>query len=145
MPTLASRIEKVARALHRELFRRTRGRFGGSLAGQDVLLLTTVGRRSGLAYTVPLVSLALGNGSYLVAGSNASDPERNPAWLHNLRANPTVEIELPGRERQPAVATEVPKTEYAALWKRLTDSYPRFLTYQARTKRPIPLVRLRPS
>ena len=137
-----ARIEKLGRTLHVAMFRLTRGRLGGQIGQRRVLLLTTRGRRSGHPHTLPILFLELQDGDLLVAASNAADPERNPAWLLNLRARPSVEVEVPSAPRRPAHAKEVSEAEYADFWARYTTAYPNFIKYQQRTTRRIPLVRL---
>src|ERR1700692_4786992 len=83
--------------LHQKLYVRSDGRVGHGMIGVPTLLLRTTGRRSGATRTNGLVYARDGE-DYLVVASNGG-ADRPPAWLHNLRANPDVEIQI-GRERR---------------------------------------------
>src|SRR3954453_13429193 len=94
----ADALFKIVNAVHRPLFRLTKGKVGGKGLGMPVLVLTTTGAKSGAKRSVMLTSpLQLGE-SYVLVASRGGD-DQNPAWLHNLRAHPAVEIELDGRTR----------------------------------------------
>jgi deazaflavin-dependent oxidoreductase (nitroreductase family) len=89
-------------------FRANDGKVSGMFAGMPVLLLTTTGAKTGRRHTTPLAYLAIGDGpdrKIAVFGSKGGAPT-NPAWFHNLRANPEVTVELPGEkfEARAAVA-----------------------------------------
>ena len=115
------------------------------MLGVPSLLLRTTGRRSGATRTNGLV-YALDGGDYLVVASNGG-ADRAPSWLHNLRANPEVEIQI-GRERQPATAREVAPSDpdYARLWQIVNENNrDRYSAYQEQTARPIPVIALTPS
>jgi F420H(2)-dependent quinone reductase len=131
--------------LHEQLYKRTDGRVGHRLIGVPSLLLRTTGRRSGAIRTNGLVYARDGD-DYLVVPSNGG-ADRPPAWLHNLRANPDVEIQI-ARERQKATAivVEASDSDYDRLWKIVNDNnHDRYIAYQEQTARPIPVVVLRPS
>jgi deazaflavin-dependent oxidoreductase (nitroreductase family) len=81
-----------------------------------------------------------------VVASNGGD-DKHPAWLHNLKANPEVEIQI-GRDRQKARARVVEPSDpdYDRLWKIVNDNNgDRYTSYQERTDRPIPVVVLTPA
>src|SRR5467141_2117207 len=90
--------------LHERLYKRTDGRVGHRMLGVPTLLLRTTGRRSGATRTNGLV-FARDRHDYLVVASNGG-ADRPPAWLHNLRANPDVEIQT-ARERRKGTAKVV--------------------------------------
>jgi deazaflavin-dependent oxidoreductase (nitroreductase family) len=123
------------------LYRLSGGRIGGRVSRAPVLLLTTVGRRSGQARTAPVVYLA-DDERLVVIGSNAGN-ERTPGWAHNLRAHPDAEVEI-GRERRSVRARVAEGQERAALWRRMNDGYAGFDDYDARTARDISLFVLEP-
>lgn len=128
--------------IHRRLYRRAGGR--GSLSralGVDMILVTGRGRRSGALRTVPLAAIRDG-GSWLVVGSNAGKPD-TPGWVHNLRANPSVHVEHRAASA-PYVAREPHQRDVERLWTTVTEAYPGFAIYRARTPRPIPLFVLEP-
>jgi deazaflavin-dependent oxidoreductase (nitroreductase family) len=129
---------------HQWLYELTDGRIGHSLFGTPTLLLRTVGAKSGQERTSALVYIKDG-GVWVVVASKGGSPTA-PAWLHNLRANEQVVVQI-GQKRTPAVATEITQADprHADLWKKVNDANEsRFDTYQANTTRPIPLVVLTP-
>jgi deazaflavin-dependent oxidoreductase (nitroreductase family) len=131
--------------LHEQLYTRSDGRVGHRMIGVPTLLLRTTGRRSGATRTNSLV-YARDSGDYLVVASNG-DADRPPAWLHNLRANPEVGIQV-ARERRKANAMVVESSDpdFDRLWKIVNDSnHDRYVAYQKQTGRPIPVIVLRPT
>ena len=117
-------------------------------AGQDdawdgprpILLLYTVGRRSGEIRRNPLLFFDHDGGRHVV-GSKGGDV-RDPLWFANLVAQPAVHVRVDG-EFYPATAEVLAAPERALVWPALTERYPVFAGCQERTEREIPLVRLR--
>jgi deazaflavin-dependent oxidoreductase (nitroreductase family) len=144
-------VPKIMRAMSRAnvwLYQRTGGRIGGTWRvgsafprGVPVLLLTTIGRKSGQARTTPLLFLE-DAGRYVVVASQGGLPT-HPLWYTNLRAEPNVRVQVGPRTR-PMRAREASPEERAALWPRLVAHYADFATYQAWTERTIPVVLLEP-
>ncbi len=128
--------------LHTFLFRATGGLIGRRADGLDMLLLTTTGHRSGIARTTPLPYFRDGARLVLIASFGGND--RDPAWLGNLRAKAAVRIQL-GRRAIEATAKVADEPERARLWWEITADHPRFLVYQAKTDRQIPLAIIEPS
>ena len=129
---------------HQWLYERTDGLVGHSLFGTPTLLLRTTGAKSGQTRTSALVYFRDGN-DWVVVASKGGSPTA-PAWLHNIRANTKVEVQV-GRKRTAATATELSPEHprYAGLWKRVNElNDGRFDSYQAKTTRRIPLVALTP-
>ncbi|MFT3923652.1 MAG: nitroreductase family deazaflavin-dependent oxidoreductase [Myxococcales bacterium] len=125
---------------HVRLYRATRGLIGRRVDGLDILLLTTVGKKTGLARTVPLPYYRDGADYLLIASFGGND--KNPAWFLNLSANPRVEIQVGGKRLQ--VQAEVAaEPERQRLWANLVREYPRYVQYQAKTERKIPIVVLK--
>jgi deazaflavin-dependent oxidoreductase (nitroreductase family) len=123
-------------------YRLSGGGIGGTfLRGAPVLLLTTIGRRSGEPRTVPL--LYLRDGENVVIVGSKGGMSRHPLWFRNLEANPEVEIQI-GKEKQRMTARRAAEREKSALWPRLLEMYRDFADYQARTDRNIPVVILEP-
>jgi len=122
-----------------EEFRANAGRLGGPFEGATMLLLTTVGAKTGLSRTNPLMYFADGN-RYLIAASYAGGPN-NPPWYYNLLATPIVEVEM-GTERFQARAEILNEPERATLYARIASTYPMFAEYQRQTTRPIPVIAL---
>jgi F420H(2)-dependent quinone reductase len=139
--SLTSQVLRV----HEKLYVASDGRIGHKMIGVPTLLLRTTGRRTGATRTNGLV-YALDGGDYLVVASNGG-ADRAPAWLHNLQAHPSVEIQI-GRERLPAVARVVDSTDadYARVWQIVNaNNRGRYEAYQQKTARPIPVVALTTS
>jgi F420H(2)-dependent quinone reductase len=131
--------------VHEKVYIASDGRIGHKILGVPTLLLHTTGRRSGKQRTNGLVYARDGD-DYLVVASNGG-ADRAPAWLHNLQANPSVEIQI-GRKRQPATARVVDSTDfdYARLWQIVNENNgDRYAAYQQKTARPIPVIALTPS
>lgn len=131
--------------IHEALYERTDGRVGHRMLGVPCLLLRTTGRRSGATRTNGLV-YARDGGDLLVVPSNGG-ADRPPAWLHNLKAHPDVEIQI-GRERRRATARviEAPDPGYERLWQLVNaGNRDRYIAYQRKTTRPIPVVALTPT
>lgn len=131
--------------VHDTLYQRTGGRIGHRIPGApNSLLLHTVGAKTGLPRTNSL-SYARDKGSYLVVASNGGD-RRSPGWLHNLNADPRVEINVgPRRFAATAVTVGAGDPDYARLWRIVNaNNANRYDAYQAKTDRPIPIIRLTP-
>ena len=131
--------------LHQLIYTRTDGRVGHRMIGVPTLLLRTTGRRSGATRTNALVYARDGD-DYLVVASNGG-ADRPPAWLHNLRASPEVEIQV-ARERRAGTAriVEPSDPDYDRLWKLVNDNnHDRYTGYQKQTARPIPVIALTAS
>jgi deazaflavin-dependent oxidoreductase (nitroreductase family) len=123
---------------HIDRFRETDGAEGHDWRnGTTVLLLTTTGKRSGEPRTAPLIYREH-DGDYLIVASKGGAP-KPPAWYVNLEADPEVEIELPG-ERFKARARTAGPDERPELWKLMTEVWPDYDAYQAKTDREIPVV-----
>jgi deazaflavin-dependent oxidoreductase (nitroreductase family) len=131
--------------VHQAIYDLSDGRVGHDMLGVPCLLLRTAGRRTGRSRTSALVYARDGAEYVVVASLGGSD--RPPAWLYNVRADPHVGVQV-GRKRFPAIATVVERREadYARLWRSVNEvNRGRYDRYQAKTNRPIPLVRLTPS
>lgn len=127
---------------HVWLYQVTSGRIGGNLGPNAILLLHTVGRKSGRPQVTPLVYFRDGD-NYVITASNGG-ADRHPAWYHNLKAQPRTHIQVLGQRLQ-VRAEEVTTAERERLWPRLIASHPQFAGYQTKTTRVIPLLALRPQ
>ena len=128
--------------LHVAVYRASRGRIGHHVRGAPpILLLDHVGARSGKLRTTPLVYMPDGD-SLLVVASKGGYP-RDPAWMHNLRANPDTEVQI-GRERRKVHAREANAEERERLWPKAAEYNSHWGRYRKRTSREIPLVLLEP-
>jgi deazaflavin-dependent oxidoreductase (nitroreductase family) len=136
-----------ARTLHhidRVVYRLTRGRatFVSWVAGLPIVMLTTTGAKSGRRQTCPLVALPDGDRVVVIASNYGH--ERNPAWYHNLRANPRATIALKGVTRE-VVARELDGEERASQYERGIEIYPGWTAYRKRAAhRRIPVLELAP-
>jgi deazaflavin-dependent oxidoreductase (nitroreductase family) len=127
---------------HVKRYRATNGAEGHEWRGATVLLLTTTGRRSGEKRTTPLV-YAKRDGDYVVVGSRGG-AVHNPAWYLNLVAEPEVEVQVLA-DRFPAHARTASGEERSELWKTVTEQWPAYNDYQAKTDRELPVVVLERS
>jgi deazaflavin-dependent oxidoreductase (nitroreductase family) len=120
------------------LLRLTKGRFSIAV-GQPVLLLKVRGARSGLERETPLLYAEDGDRLVVVA-SKAGSPT-HPAWYHNVKANPTVDIIAPGGRSGRYVGYEAEGEERARLWEEVNDLYAGYDVYQGRAgSRRIPVI-----
>lgn len=126
-------------ALHRLLYRASGGRIGSRIWGLPIVLLTTTGRETGRARTVPLCSLRDGDRFVVIASYGGLD--RSPSWWLNLRNNPRATVQL-GSVTHDVVAREAMGDERTRLWAEVTARAPGYLDYQRRTSRQIPIVLL---
>jgi deazaflavin-dependent oxidoreductase (nitroreductase family) len=123
-------------------FRANDGKVGGQFEGADLLLLTTTGAKSGQPRVSPLAYFRV-DGKLLIIGSFAG-ADVNPAWVHNLRANPSAHIEI-GNEPSDVTARELPSDERDEVYPKLAAAAPPFAEYQAKTSRVIPVFELQPA
>ena len=111
----------------------------GPFVGRQVLILTTTGAKSGEKRESPLAYTRDGDAIVVVASMGGAP--RNPAWYHNLVANPRVTVELNG-ETFEADARVTDPEERRRLYDRHAEVYPGFVEYEARTSRVIPVIAL---
>lgn len=123
-------------------FRANQGKVGGQFEGADLLLLTTTGAKSGQPRINPLAYFRV-DGKLIIIGSFAGAPV-NPAWVHNLRANPAARVEV-GTDAFDVTAHELPPAERDDLFEKVAAAAPGFAEYQSKTSRVIPLFELRPA
>ena len=124
---------------HVWLYQSSGGRRGSTMRGRKILLLTTVGNKSGQPRTVPVMPFFDGGDTFVIA-SMAGAPQ-HPAWYKNLSANPEVSVQL-GADKWRARAVTVEGAERDRLWTAIARQMPDFGTYQEKTTRVIPIVRL---
>jgi deazaflavin-dependent oxidoreductase (nitroreductase family) len=114
---------------------------GGGKGLVPTLLLTTTGRKSGNALTLPLI-FGRSGASYVVVASKGGAPT-HPAWYLNLQANPEVRVQVKG-DKFTAHAHTADAAERAALWPKMVAVYGPYEQYQTKTDRQIPVVVLTP-
>jgi deazaflavin-dependent oxidoreductase (nitroreductase family) len=117
-------------------FRATGGKVTGTFAGRPLLLLTSIGAKSGQPRTMPLVYTNDGENLVIIASKGGSDA--NPDWYHNLVVNPEATIELPGEEFQ-VRARQTEGEERRRLYDAQAALMPAFADYEQKTTREIPL------
>ena len=114
---------------------------GGGKGLVPTLLLTTIGRKSGRALTLPLIFGSSG-ADYVVVASKGGAPT-HPAWYLNLQANPEVKLQVKA-EKFSARARTANAAERPALWHKMVEIYAPYTQYQTKTDRQIPIVVLTP-
>src|SRR6476661_10429574 len=122
-------------------FRANDGKVGGQFAGANLLILRTVGAKSGQLRESPVAYFPEDDGSMVVVASKGGAPT-NPAWYHNLKANPRFEVEV-GTETFTVEAEELSPEERAKVWPQIVSERPGFGDYEQKTTRVIPVFRLR--
>ncbi len=122
---------------HVRVYRETGGERGYHWRGTTILLLSTVGRRSGQERTTPLIH-RVDDGRYIVVASKGGAPA-NPAWFENLMADPSAKLQVLG-EVFSARASVAEDGERERLWKLMSEVWPAYDEYQQKTDRQIPVV-----
>jgi deazaflavin-dependent oxidoreductase (nitroreductase family) len=122
-----------------EEFRANAGQVGGPFEGAPLLLLTSIGARSGNEHTTPVMYLPDGD-RYVIFASKGGAPA-HPDWFRNLSANPNATVEV-GTERFPVTAIITEGAERDALYARQVERFPQFGEYEQKTDRVIPVVAL---
>lgn len=139
MPSFVTPVMKIVNGLMMKQSRRS-----GRAAGLDVLVLDTVGARTGQQRQTLLGCFPEEDGAWLIAAS-AGGTAGNPAWYHNLAAHPDqVRVEVKGRT-VPVVPVQLSGTEREAAWRRIVAAQPRYAGYEKKTDRQIPVIRLTPK
>ena len=124
-----------------ELYEATNGEQGGDLRGRPVIVLTSVGAKTGKLRKTALMRVEH-EGIYAVVASQGGSPA-NPAWYNNLTRNPHVELQ-DGATRRDYTAREVSGDEKAVWWERAVRAWPDYAKYQEKTERQIPVFVLEP-
>ncbi len=119
-----------------ELYEATNGEQGGDLRGKPVIVLTSVGAKTGKLRKTALMRVEY-RGVYAVVASLGGAP-KNPAWYHNLKTNPRVELQ-DGATKRDYAAREITGDEKAVWWERAVEAWPDYAKYQTKTDRQIPV------
>lgn len=127
---------------HVRLYRETHGEQGYVWNGAPILLLTTTGRRSGEARTIPIIYTPYQNG-YVIIASKGGSPT-HPLWYLNVLEDAHVEVQVKAA-RFDAVARTAQSPEREQIWAEAIKTWPRYDEYQARTARLIPVMVLEAS
>ena len=132
----------IGRWLSRRVINRVRRKGKVPGLGFNALVLTTIGRKSGLQRQTPVGWFPGQDDSRLIVAS-AAGAARNPAWYYNLAAHPEVTVDVQGRKVE-VTATQLAGAERAEAWKQITAAAGRFAGYQEKTDRELPILRLTP-
>lgn len=124
-----------------ELYEATNGEEGGDLRGRPIIVLTSVGAKTGKIRKTALMRVEH-EGIYAVVASRGGAPT-HPVWYHNLKKNPHVELQDRATKRD-YLAREVTGDEKAVWWQRAVEAWPDYATYQEKTDRQIPVFVLEP-
>ena len=124
-----------------EKYMESGGTEGTELQGKPVILLTTVGAKSGKIRKTPLMRVEH-DGEYAIVASLGGAP-KNPVWYYNVKANPRVELQ-DGPVTKDYEAREVVGDEKAPWWERAVAAWPDYAEYQKKTDRQIPVFVLTP-
>jgi F420H(2)-dependent quinone reductase len=135
------KIFRFFMAIYVFLYRLTGGKFGRQVQGLPVLLLTTIGRKTGKKRITPLGYFE-DDGSYVITATNAGF-DTHPAWFHNLKSHPQVALQI-GSKQWTAIAELANPTLRQQLWAKFVERAPGYGAYEKRTTREIPIVLLRP-
>jgi deazaflavin-dependent oxidoreductase (nitroreductase family) len=132
---------KLVTATHVGLYRATGGLIGSSLAGQRMVLLTTIGNKTGKPRTSPVVVFEEGGKRYVVASKGGAPSD--PFWFKNMQKTPELTVQL-GKEIYRARARVLDDPERERLFRMVVEKMPQFGGYEKKTegKRKIPVVEL---
>ena len=135
-PSTASYARKQA-----DRYEATGGAEANDLRGRPIIVLTSVGARTGKLRKTALMRVE-NDGDYAVVASQGGSP-KHPVWYHNLKANPHVELQ-DGPIKKDYMAREVTGGEKAIWWERAVATWPDYAKYQTKTSRQIPVFVLEP-
>jgi deazaflavin-dependent oxidoreductase (nitroreductase family) len=127
-------------AINAFLIRLSKGRIGGRLGTQTILILNTIGRKSGQLRSTPIAYFYY-EGTYLIVESNWGK-DKHADWYFNLRKNPQASIEVNGGTIK-VNGSFAEEGEYDRLWDYVTRKHPPYLEYQKMTNRKIPIAVLK--
>jgi deazaflavin-dependent oxidoreductase (nitroreductase family) len=131
----------IAGESHVRAYRETDGERGYIWNNATILLLTTIGRRSGEEKTVPLIFVEDGDNFVIIASLGGAP--KHPVWYLNLQANPRVTLQVKDKVFEADARTAQPP-ERDRLWAKAREAWPQYDDYQAKTSREIPVVVLEP-
>jgi deazaflavin-dependent oxidoreductase (nitroreductase family) len=124
-----------------DIFEASNGAEGNTLRGMPIIVLTSVGAKSGKLRKNPLMRVEH-DGMYAAVASLGGAP-KHPVWYYNLKANPHVELQ-DGPVKRDYTAREIEGEEKALWWERAVAAYPDYADYQKKTDRQIPVFLLEP-
>ena len=124
-----------------ETYERTGGAEGNTMRGRPIVILTTIGAKTGKIRKTPLMRVEH-DGKYAVVASKGGAPT-HPVWYHNIKAHPEVKLQ-DGPTPQDMIAHEATGEEKKEWWERAVAAWPDYAEYQKKTDREIPLFVLEP-
>ena len=124
-----------------ETYEQTDGEKAADLRGRPIIVLSSIGAKTGKLRKTPLMRVEH-DGDYAVVASMGGAP-KNPVWYYNLKKNPHVELQ-DGPTKRDYNAREVTGDEKAIWWKRAVETWPDYAKYQTKTERQIPVFVLEP-
>jgi deazaflavin-dependent oxidoreductase (nitroreductase family) len=128
---------KLFTSFNKMILRLSQGRIGNKLGKQKILILHTIGRKSGQDHAIPIAYFDYKN-TYLIVGSNWGK-EKQADWYLNLKHDGHARLEIKGTTIA-VIAREAVDDEYDQLWSYVTGIYPQYLNYQQMTSRKIPIM-----
>jgi deazaflavin-dependent oxidoreductase (nitroreductase family) len=143
MPEEAMNSERDFNQSNIDEFRRNGGKVGGQFEGFPLLLLTSTGARSGAQRVNPVAYFNIDGKIYVVGSSAGRD--RDPAWAHNIRANPRASVEIGADAPRPVTAHELPRDKRDRIYEVVVQRAPGFGDYEKQTNRIIPIFELTPD
>ncbi len=137
--SIGQRLQRLFTQAHVSVYRSTGGKIGG---GEHLLILTTTGRKSGVARSTPLFFFRDAD-RYIIIASNGGAP-KHPTWWGNLQSNSQAKIQV-GSQVISVTAQQADPEERKRLWAIIAENYKNFVDYQKRAPREIPVVILTPN
>jgi deazaflavin-dependent oxidoreductase (nitroreductase family) len=125
-----------------EAFEASGGADAGDMSGMPIIVLTSLGAKSGMLRKTALMRVEH-DGRYAVVASMGGAP-KHPVWYFNLKKTPHVELQ-DGAEKRDYLAREIEGNEKAEWWERAVAAYPPYADYQEKTERQIPVFLLEPT
>ena len=119
-----------------ERYEATGGAQANTIRGMPIIVLTTIGAKSGQLRKTALMRVER-DGQYVVVGSLGGAP-KHPLWVHNVRKNPSVELQ-DGTEKHDYIARELTGAEREPWWERAVEAFPNYADYQKKTRRLLPV------
>jgi deazaflavin-dependent oxidoreductase (nitroreductase family) len=128
---------KAFMSINTFLIHASKGKIGGKLGKQTILVMHTIGRKTGKKYSTPIAYFKVENGYYVIASNWGQ--EKNAAWYYNLKQQPDITIEVEGLNLS-VHSQEAAGEEYDRLWANAVSHHPDYLHYKEMTARHIPII-----
>lgn len=135
------RLLQIFMGINSFMIHASKGKIGSRLGKQTILLMHTIGRKTGKQHTTPIAYFTVGD-TYYVIGSNWGQ-KKNAAWYYNLKKQPVIKIEVDGKVIL-VQTREAQAEEYNRLWENAVTHHPDYLHYKEMTSRHIPIMVFEP-